>query len=89
MYFFGLFKKKKRDLTLQILKMTYFKISEQKKKSFKCYPEFLDFRLVTNPVAISALVFEMSVLGLYSALLPSDITYSCCFSPQCCNSEHL
>lgn len=43
MYFFGLFKKKKkRDLTLQILKMTYFKISEQKKKSFKCYPEFLD-----------------------------------------------
>ena len=87
---FGLAKKKK-DLTLHILKMTNFsfKISEQKNFFLKCYPEFLDFRLITNPVAISALAFEMSVLGLYSALFSSDITYSCCFCPQCCNGEHL
>lgn len=89
MYFW--FGKKKKDLTLHILKMTNFsfKISEQKKFFLKCYPEFLDFRLITNPVAISALAFEMSVLGLYSALLSSEITYSCCFCPQCCNGEHL
>ena len=77
---------------LQILKMTNFsfKISEQK-QSFKCYPEFLDFRLITNPVAISSFFFppEMSVLGFYSALLSSETTYSCCFCPQCYNGEHL
>lgn len=59
---------------LQILKMTSFsfKISEQK-QSFKCYPEFLDFRLITNPVAISTFFFPPKCLCLASIQL---------FSPQ-------
>ena len=70
---------------LQILKMTNFsfKISEQK-QSFKCYPEFLDFRLITNPVAISSFFFSprnVCAWLLFSSSLLRDNLFLLFLSP--------